>query len=76
LLRCIHSFLADAFSGAGLQRVRSAIQVLVAFTNIGLNLAILPRYSWRGAAWASLGCDALLVAAFWLSARYYLRKVS
>ena len=65
LMRCIHSFLADALSGAGLQRTRTAIQVLVALANIGLNLAILPRYSWRGAAWTSLACDGFLVAAFW-----------
>jgi O-antigen/teichoic acid export membrane protein len=75
-LRCIHSFLADAFSGAGLQRVRTAIQVGVALLNIAINLVILPRYSWRGAAWASLACDGLLVVAFWLSALYYLRKVA
>ncbi len=75
-LRCIHSFLADAFSGAGLQRVRTVVQVLVALLNIGINLVILPRYSWRGAAWASLGCDALLVTVFWLSALYYLRRVT
>jgi hypothetical protein len=48
----------------------------MAFLNIGINLLILPRYSWRGAAWASLGCDALLVMTFWLSALYYLRKVT
>jgi O-antigen/teichoic acid export membrane protein len=75
-LRCIHSFLADAFSGAGLQRVRTAIQVGVALLNIGINLVILPRYTWRGAAWASLACDALLACAFWLSALFYLRRVT
>ena len=70
-LRCIHSFLADALSGAGLQRTRMAIQVLAAVINIALNLVILPRYSWRGAAWTSLGCDGLLVAMFWFAALYY-----
>ena len=35
LLRCIHSFLADALSGAGLQRTRTGIQVFVAVINIG-----------------------------------------
>lgn len=70
-LRCIHSFLADALSGAGFQRTRTAIQVLVALVNIGLNLVILPRYSWRGAAWTSLGCDGLLVVLFWFTAAYY-----
>jgi O-antigen/teichoic acid export membrane protein len=73
-LRCLHSFMADALSGAGLQRIRTAIQVTVALSNIGLNVAILPRYSWRGAAWTSLGCDGLLVALFWSTAFYYRRR--
>jgi O-antigen/teichoic acid export membrane protein len=72
-LRCLHSFLADALSGAGLQRTRMTIQVLAAVINIALNLVILPRYSWRGAAWTSLGCDGLLVAMFWFTALYYRR---
>jgi O-antigen/teichoic acid export membrane protein len=74
LLRCFHVFLADALSGAGLQRIRTSIQVIVALLNIGLNLVILPRWSWRGAAWTSLGCDGLLVVIFWLTALYYLRR--
>jgi O-antigen/teichoic acid export membrane protein len=74
LLRCFHVFLADALSGAGLQRIRTSIQVIVALLNIGLNLVILPRWSWRGAAWTSLGCDGLLVVVFWLTALYYLRR--
>jgi O-antigen/teichoic acid export membrane protein len=73
LLRCVHSFMADALSGAGLQRIRTGIQVLVALINIGLNVVILPRYSWRGAAWTSLGCDGLLVALFWSTAFRYRR---
>jgi O-antigen/teichoic acid export membrane protein len=71
LLRCIHSFMADALSGAGLQPLRTGIQVLVALINIGLNAVILPRYSWRGAAWTSLGCDGLLVVLFWSTAFRY-----
>jgi O-antigen/teichoic acid export membrane protein len=74
LLRCIHSFLADALSGAGLQRTRTKIQVLIALVNILGNLIILPRYSWRGAAWTSLGCDGLLVVAFWYTALCYRRR--
>jgi O-antigen/teichoic acid export membrane protein len=75
-LRCLHSFLADALSGAGLQRARMGIQVLVALINIGLNLIILPRYSWRGAAWTSVGCDGLLVVMFWFTALYYRQRES
>jgi O-antigen/teichoic acid export membrane protein len=73
-LRCLHSFLADALSGAGLQRTRMTIQVVVALINIALNLVILPRYSWRGAAWTSLGCDGLLVVMFWFTVLYYSRR--
>jgi O-antigen/teichoic acid export membrane protein len=69
-LRCIHSFLADSLSGAGLQPVRTEVQVVVALVNIGANLVILPKYSWRGAAWTSLGCDSLLVIGFWLAIWY------
>jgi O-antigen/teichoic acid export membrane protein len=72
-LRCLHSFMADALSGAGLQPTRTGIQVTVAVVNIGLNLLILPRYSWRGAAWTSLACDGLLVLAFWSASLYYRR---
>lgn len=73
-LRCFHVLLADALSGAGFQRTRAAIQVLMALLNIALNMAILPRYSWRGAAWTSLGCDGLLVILFWSTILYYRRR--
>jgi O-antigen/teichoic acid export membrane protein len=74
LLRCLHSFMADALSGAGRQRIRTGIQVMVALINIGLNVVILPRYSWRGAAWTSLGCDGLLVVLFWTTAFHFRRQ--
>jgi O-antigen/teichoic acid export membrane protein len=73
-LRCFHVFLADALSGAGFQRLRTGIQVFVALINVGLNLVILPTYSWRGAAWTSLGCDGSLVAMFWFTAIYCRRR--
>lgn len=72
-LRCIHSFLADALSGAGSQRTRTIIQVVVAVANIALNLLVLPRYSSRGAAWSSLACDCLLVILFWSAALFWNR---
>jgi O-antigen/teichoic acid export membrane protein len=73
-LRCFHVFLADSLSGAGFQRTRTAIQVIVGVINVGLNLVILPRYSWRGAAWTSLACDGMLVVIFWLTAVYLFRR--
>lgn len=61
LLRAAHYFLANALTGAGHQRARSGVQVVVAGANVMLNLWLIPAYSWKGAAWASLSCDGLLV---------------
>ncbi len=66
LLRCIHSFLADALTGAGFQGQRTAIQIGVAVVNVLLNLWILPHWSWRGAAWTSIASDALLMVVLWI----------
>jgi O-antigen/teichoic acid export membrane protein len=74
LLRSVHSFLADSLSGAGLQGLRSAIQVGVALVNFGLNLLILPRYGWLGAAWTSLASDGLLLLSMWVAVQYKLRQ--
>jgi len=74
LLRCFHVFLADSLSGAGFQRTRTAIQVGVGLINVVANLFILPRFSWRGAAWTSVACDGLLVVVFWCVSDYLFRK--
>ena len=72
LLRGVHVFLGDSLSGAGFQGLRSAIQIGIAVMNVGLNLAILPRYGWLGAAWTSLASDGLLVVSLWVASRYKL----
>ena len=63
LLKAVHSFLADALTGAGYQALRTAISAGVAVFNVCINLWIIPAYSWRGAAWSSVASDALLVCA-------------
>jgi O-antigen/teichoic acid export membrane protein len=73
VLRSVHVFLADSLSGAGFQGLRSAIQVGIAVVNVGLNLAILPRYGWMGAAWTSLASDGLLLVSLWMAVQYKLR---
>src|SRR5271170_1570990 len=65
LLKAIHYFLADSLTGAGYQGLRSAAQVFVAILNIGLNLWLIPLYSWRGAAWSSLACDGSLAVVMY-----------
>jgi O-antigen/teichoic acid export membrane protein/glycosyltransferase involved in cell wall biosynthesis len=65
VMRCVHWFLADALSGANAQGLRTLVQVGVAALNIGLNILILPRWSWVGAAWTSLASDAVLMVAIY-----------
>jgi len=60
MLKATHYFLADALTGAGHQGMRSGIQAGVALFNVLINLWLIPRYSWVGAAWASIASDALL----------------
>jgi O-antigen/teichoic acid export membrane protein len=67
LLRACHYFLADALTGAGYQRARSAVQIVVAGVNVLFNLWAIPAYSWQGAAWTSLGCDGLLAVGLLLA---------
>jgi O-antigen/teichoic acid export membrane protein len=57
----MHYFLADTLTGAGYQALRTCIQAGVGAFNILINLWLIPAYSWRGAAWASIASDALLL---------------
>lgn len=70
VMRCVHWFLADALSGADMQILRTVIQVGVAVLNIGLNLVVLPRWSWVGAAWTSLASDAALMIALYVAVQW------
>jgi O-antigen/teichoic acid export membrane protein len=42
----------------------------VALLNIGLNLLILPRWSWVGAAWTSVASDAALMVAVYVAVQW------
>jgi O-antigen/teichoic acid export membrane protein/glycosyltransferase involved in cell wall biosynthesis len=76
VMRCVHWFLADALSGANAQGVRAVVQVGVAALNVGLNIVILPRWSWVGAAWTSLISDAVLMVAIYAVVRWKLTTES
>jgi len=65
LLKTCHYFAADALTGAGHQALRTLVQLVIAIFNVLLNLWLIPRYSWRGAAWSSLASDGLLAVALW-----------
>jgi O-antigen/teichoic acid export membrane protein len=58
--RSIHQMTGSALTGAGVQKYRTFSQLVAAAFNFGLNLWLIPRYGWHGAAWASLVTDASL----------------
>ncbi len=57
---------ADTLTGAGHQKARSFVQVSAAIFNILLNLWLIPLYSWKGAAWATLISDSLRLVCLWI----------
>jgi O-antigen/teichoic acid export membrane protein len=63
----MHYLAADSLTGAGYQGTRTALQIFIAVVNVALNFAMLPRYSWRGAVWTSLGCDGALALLLWIA---------
>ena len=74
LLRSCHLSAGDAISGAGYQNFRTASQFVAAGFNFGVNLYLIPRYSWRGAAWSSLATDGGLAIMNWTVLLYLNRR--
>ena len=65
LFRGLQHFGGDILSGTGFQGLRSALEVIISIFNIGINLWLIPLYSWQGAAWSSLASDGLLMLMLW-----------
>jgi O-antigen/teichoic acid export membrane protein len=74
LFRCFQFAAGEAIMGAGMQSYRTAVQLSGALLNLGLNLMLIPKYSWRGAAWSSLVTDGALGVAMWIMFEYLLRR--
>jgi O-antigen/teichoic acid export membrane protein len=72
--RCFHLSAGDAISGAGHQKFRLISQSIAATGNLLLNLYLVPRYSWHGAAWASLATDGTLGVTNWLAVIYLSKR--
>ncbi|MBD1910726.1 MULTISPECIES: flippase [unclassified Leptolyngbya] len=72
--KSISLFGADALTGAGFQGIRSALQVGIAILNTLLNFWLIPAFSWKGASWATLISDGLLMVIIWGAVFYYNRR--
>ena len=73
IFRCFSLSAGDALSGSGDQKFRLACQAAAAIGNGLLNLYLIPRYSWHGAAWASLLTDGMLGMMSWVALLYLAR---
>ena len=63
---CLHAVqfpFADALTGLGRQPLRTGLVTGALLLNVGLNLWWIPRWGWRGAAAATVLCDAILAVA-------------
>ncbi len=60
VFRSVHYIAGSVLTTSGLQRYRTATQLAAALMNFAVNLWLIPRYGWHGAAWSSLGTDAAL----------------
>jgi O-antigen/teichoic acid export membrane protein len=74
VFRCFHLSAGDALAGAGHQRTRLGSQSIAAIGNLLLNLYLVPRYSWYGAAWASLATDGTLGVMNWIAIMYLAKR--
>ena len=74
IIGSIQLLLADTLTGAGFQKTRSAIQVITALGNVGLNFWLIPLYSWKGAAWATLSSDSFRVVCLAIAVGWFYHE--
>lgn len=74
LILGVQAIAADTLTGAGFQSIRTGIHLITALFNFALNLLLIPRYSWQGAAWATLISDGLKLVVLWLTVFFLYRK--
>jgi O-antigen/teichoic acid export membrane protein len=74
LLKPIQYFAGDILTGAGYQGWRVVALIITAAFNIVANLLLIPTYSWRGAAWASVAADSLLLLLLWAAVGFFNRQ--
>jgi O-antigen/teichoic acid export membrane protein len=65
VFRSVHGITGCVLTSVGLQRYRTLTQFSVVVLNFGLNVWLIPRYGWHGAAWSSLATDGTLGLLNW-----------
>lgn len=65
LVSALQLFAGNALSGTGHHRIRLLQTLSSAVLNLSLNIALIPKYSWRGSAAATIVTELWLVALHW-----------
>lgn len=60
LIQSIHYAFSDALTAAGMQRLRTRLQWIVAAVYALLAVVVVPRFGWQGAVGVCIGCELLL----------------
>ena len=74
LLRVLHYGWGTTITASASQWNRTAIQLGAAGLNVMLNFLLIPRWSWQGAAAASLITDGSLAVSSWVVLRVIQRR--
>ena len=74
LFRGVHYITGSTLTCIGHQRYRTINQVIAVLLNLGLNLWLIPRFSWHGAAWSSLITDASLGLMNWTVLKWVIHR--
>jgi O-antigen/teichoic acid export membrane protein len=74
LIQSIHYSFSDALTAAGLQRLRTRLQWLVAAIYATAAVLVVPRFGWHGAVGVCLGCELLLAVFIVAAVRRRVRE--
>lgn len=74
LIRCVHYAAGSTITGSSSQWYRTTSQVGAALFNLCLNVLLIPVWSWRGAAIASLLTDGGLALTNWITVSRLISK--
>jgi O-antigen/teichoic acid export membrane protein len=73
-LVALQMYAFNALIGLGRQKECLVVTVSASVLNIALNLALIPRYDWKGSTAATITAEALSVIALWWLLRHEVRR--
>lgn len=74
LIQSIHYVFSDALTAAGLQKLRTRLQWLVAAVYAITAIAVIPAAGWQGAVGVCIGCELLLAVLVVAAVRRRMRE--